>query len=131
MCVGGGVDLAQQSAAADRGLARIRVYVDLLQAREVDHQPVVDAAEAAAVVPSGADGDVEAVLAAERDCSDDVLDVGAARDQGRALVDHSVVERPNLVVVRVIGSRDTAVQLCLEGVDALTVQHLGHLLLLS
>ena len=82
-------------------------------------------------MPSGADGDVEAVLAAERDRSDDVRDVGAARDQGRALVDHSVVERPNLVVVRVIGSRDAAVQLCLEGVDALTVQHLGHLLLLS
>jgi hypothetical protein len=87
----------------DRG-AVLRVDADRAQAREVDHQAVVDAAEAGAVVAAAADRRVEALLAAEVDRRDHVGDVDAARDQRGTLVDHPVVEGPRVVVVGIAGA---------------------------
>ena len=72
--------------------------------RQVDDQPVVDAAEPGTVVAAAADGDRQLVVAPEVDRRDHVADVGAARDQQRPLVDHGVVERAGLVIVRVAGA---------------------------
>ena len=63
--------------------------------------PSSHAAEAGAVVAAAADGEEQAVVAAEVHRRDDVGDVDAARDQPRPLVDHAVVERARRVVVGV------------------------------
>ena len=44
------------------------------------------------------DGDLDAVLAAETHAGDDVGDVAAARDGGRVLVDHGVVDGARFAV---------------------------------
>src|SRR5262249_45601667 len=58
--------------------------------------------EPGAVVSAAADGDEHLLLTPEVYGSDDVGDVGAARDETRPLVDHAVVESAYLVVVGVV-----------------------------
>src|SRR5207253_3994334 len=124
--VGGGVDLADEAAPADRRDACIGIDGNAVQAAKVDYEPVVDAAEPGAVVAAAADRDVEALFAAEVHRGHDVVDVCTACDQRRALVDHGVVERANLVVVVVALTGDAAVELLGERVDVRDVKHLGH-----
>jgi hypothetical protein len=58
-------------AAEDAGRTGIGVDVDAAHRREVDDQPVVDAAEPGSVVPAAAHGDFQPLLATEEDsCSD-------------------------------------------------------------
>ena len=47
---------------------------------------------------AAADGDLDAAVTAETHAGDDVGDVAAARDGGRVLVDHGVVDGARLVV---------------------------------
>jgi hypothetical protein len=94
----GGVDLSEQAAAVDRRGARVGVDIDLLEAGEVDQDPIVDAAEAGAVVAAAADGELETALAAEVDRGGDVVHGRGADDEYRALVDHRVEQRPVVVV---------------------------------
>ena len=67
MLVGCRVDLAPGAAAADADGAGLRVDLDRLQRREVDHDAVVDGAEAAAVVAAAADRQRQVVLGGEAD----------------------------------------------------------------
>ena len=108
--VGGGVDLAPGAAAADADGAGLRVDLDRLHRREVDHDPVVDGAEAAAVVAAAADRQRQVVLGGEADRPGDVVGVRAAGDQRRAAVDHRVVDGARLGVGRVVGTDQLAAE---------------------
>ena len=68
------------------------------QQRQVDDQGVVRHPEPGRVVAAAPDGDLDAVLAGEPHAGDDVGGVPAARDGGRMLVDHAVVDGAGLVV---------------------------------
>jgi len=85
---------------------RRRVDLDGADLREVDHEAVVDGAEASPVVPAAADGDPQAVLDPVAQRRGDVRLVGAIRDCGRPLVDHRVVESARFVVVGRAGFHD-------------------------
>ena len=124
------VDVARRAARLDANGAVRRVDADPLHHRQVDDQPVVDAAEARPVVAAAADGDEKAVVAAEVHRRDHVGDVGALRDQQRPLVDHAVVERAGLVVVRVVARDQPAAKILPKLIDVL-VAHLSSRLMLS
>ena len=79
-------------------------------AGEVDDEAVVDAGEAGAVVAAAADGDGQAVVAAEADRGDHVGHVGAAGDQAGAQGDHAVVDGAGGLVAGVVGGEDLAAQ---------------------
>jgi hypothetical protein len=68
------------------------------QQRKVDDQGVVPYREPSCVVAATSDGDLGAVFAAETHTADDVGGVTAARDGGRAFVDHGVVDGARLLV---------------------------------
>ena len=95
-------------AALDADHARRGIDRDLVHHREVDDEAVVDAPEAAAVVPAAADGEAKPSFPRERDCGGDVLLVDAVRDRRRSLVDHRVVERASLVVAGRTGLDDAS-----------------------
>jgi hypothetical protein len=86
---------------ADRGAA---------QQRQVDDQGVVRYPEAGRVVAAAPDGDLDAVLSGEPHAGDDVGGVAAARDRGRVLVDHGVVDGTRLVVPVISGQDQAAAQ---------------------
>jgi hypothetical protein len=78
--VGGVVDVAGRAATINTDGAPRRVDAHAPHRREVDHQAVVDAAQAGAVVAPAPDGDEQALVAAEGHRGDDVGGVRAARD---------------------------------------------------
>ena len=86
------------------------VYLDLVQAGQVDNQTVVDAAESRTVVPATAYGDAEAVVAGPVDRRHHVGDIGALGDGQRPFVDHAVVQAADLVVAGVGPPDQPAVQ---------------------
>jgi hypothetical protein len=96
------VDLAPDAATTDPYGAGLRIDRDRLHRREVDHDPVVDAAEAAPVVASAVHRERLIVLAREADRRRDVARVRAERKHRRTAVDHGVEERSRLVVARVV-----------------------------
>src|SRR5437764_1371266 len=96
-----GVDADGAAPGVDRGAA---------QQGKVDDQGVIPHAEPGRVVAATPDGDLEAVFAAETDTGDDVDGVPAARDGGRMLVDHAVVDGARLVVPGVSRPDQVAVQ---------------------
>ena len=98
------VDLPELRAAPTRTMRADGSTVTSFIAREVDDEPVVDAAEPAAVVPAAADRDAEPALAREADRRSDVRLVDAVGDRRRPLVDHRVVERARLVVAGVVAA---------------------------
>jgi hypothetical protein len=114
--VGRPVDVAEQRPAPDRDGARLWIDVDAVERRQVDHEPAVDAREAGAVVAAAADRELEAALAPEAHCCDDVVDVRDACDQRGPLVDHGVVELARLVVAGVVRPDEGASQSCGEAV---------------
>jgi len=89
----------QQCAAADARHLRGRVDRDLVHCRQIDHEPVVDAPEAAAVVTAAAHRDAKSTVSRELDRCRDIRLVRAVRDRRRILVDHRVEEGARLVVV--------------------------------
>jgi hypothetical protein len=99
--VGGAIDLAPGAAAAHPHGLVVSVDVDLAHRREVDHDAVVAAAEAAAVVAAPTHRQQRAVSLCEADHGRHIGGRGAARDQRRAAVDHPVVELARLVIAAV------------------------------
>ena len=108
MLVRGAVDVPEQRAALHAHHPRRRVDRDLVHRRQVDHEPVVDAAEPGAVVAAAAHRDPEAALAREPNRGGDIRLVDAVRDRRRMLVDHCVVESAGVVVARVLPALDHA-----------------------
>ena len=75
------------------------------------------------VVAAAADRDQQALLAPEVHGRDDVGDVGAARDEPRALVDHAVVELARLVVAGSPGWMSVAAEGLRKAGDGIGVEH--------
>ena len=61
------IDFAPGAAAANPDGACLRIDVDVLQRREVDHDPVVARPQPGAIVAAAADGEEQVVVACERD----------------------------------------------------------------
>lgn len=80
---------------------------DALHREAVDDEVVADGG-AGDVVAAAADGDEQAVIAGEGDGGEDVGGAGAAEDEGRAAVDHAVVDRACRVVARIGGTDEAA-----------------------
>ena len=95
---GGVIDVSPGAAGVGADGVILRADRGAAQQRQVDDQGVVPDAEACRVVAAASDGDLDAMLAAETYAGDDVGDVPAARDGGRVLVDHGVVDGARLVV---------------------------------
>ena len=97
------IDGAPRGPTTDADGARLWVDLDAVQGGEVDHDAVVDDAQARAVVPSAADGDRQVMRPGEADDGGDRGRVGGARDQCGTAVDHRVEDRPLRVVRAVAG----------------------------
>ena len=125
------VDLAPGAASTDAHGARLRVDLDVLQQRQVDHDAVVDRSETGAVVAAAADGEQQVVVARERDHPCHLIRRRGPGDQRRPLVDHRVVDAARLVVLGVVGadqSTPESVELtacslsgCADGAHALSL----------
>ena len=107
---GDAVDVGPRRTALHVHGAAGGVDADAAHRRQVDHQAVVDDGGAGDVVPAAADGERQGVLGGEADGGRDVVGVGAARDRGRALVDHAVPHAARGLVLGVIGRDDLAGQ---------------------
>ena len=101
-------EVLEQRPAADASHLRRGVDLDRVHLRQVDHEPVVDGAEAAAVVPSAPHRDPKAVLDAVAQRCSHIRLVDAVRDRDRPLVDHRVEQRPGVVVVGCAGFDDAS-----------------------
>ena len=104
------VHLAPGRSSADANRARAGIDRDRAEQRQVGHDAVVDAPEAAAVVAAAAHRKRQVVRAGEGDHARHVRRARAARDHGRPLVDHRVEQRPRLVVARVVGPDQLALE---------------------
>ena len=83
---------------------------DRVQQREIDDDAVVDAPEPAAVVTAAADRQGQVVRAGEGDHARHVVRARAARDHRRPLVDHRVEQSTRLVVARIAGPDQLALE---------------------
>ncbi len=115
--VRGVIDIAPCAAAFDAHGLRHRVDANTLHPRQLDHQAVVDAAEAAGVVTAALDGEQHLLLACEVHGGDDVGDISHARDEARLLVDHRVVDLAGFLVTGVGRLDQFAAQTGLERGD--------------
>ena len=102
-----GVELAPADATAGDGGLRLRVDLDRLQQREVDHQAAVADGVAGGCVTAALHGDEQVVLAREVDALLDVVGVGGLGDQAGVLVDHAVEDVTGFVVAGVARARRT------------------------
>ena len=107
---GDAIDVGPRGAALHVHGSIGGVDADAAHRREVDDEAVVDEGGACDVVAAAADGERQLVLGGEADGGRDVVGVGAARDRGRALVDHAVPHAAGGVVLDVIGRDDLAGQ---------------------
>jgi hypothetical protein len=102
------VDVSPGAAGVRADRVILRVDRGAAQQRQVDDQGAVPHREARRVVAAAADGDLDAVLTREPHAGDDVGGVAAARDGGRVLVDHAVVDGARLVVPGIPGRDQVA-----------------------
>ena len=108
MLGGRGVDIAHRRATLDVHDPGVGVDLDVAHLTEVDHEPVVDAAEAGTVVTGSAHGQPYPVPHGVANGGRDVIDVRAADDHQGTLVDHPVVELAAVVVEGVVSGDDLA-----------------------
>jgi hypothetical protein len=87
------VELGQQSAALDAHRPRGCIDRDPVHLGEIDHDPIVDASEPAAVVSAAADGDAKLLATRVLDRGRDVPLADAIGDRRRTPIDHGVEER--------------------------------------
>jgi hypothetical protein len=97
------VELPPEQARLRPDAAGGGVDPDLLHRRQVEDQAAVAAGRAGHVVPAAPDGQRQAAGPAVLDPGPHVGGAGAARDQGRALVDGAVPELPRRPVPGVPG----------------------------
>jgi hypothetical protein len=90
------------------GSAGRRVDLEPVHLREVEHDAVVDRAVPGQAVAAAADSEVDAGLADRPDHTGGVVRVGDADDHLRAAVDVAVEHGARLVVSRVVGPDDRA-----------------------
>src|SRR5262249_38782281 len=114
MCLRSRVEVGQDAPRIDRGPAGIRVYLDVLHQRQVDHQTVIAHGIARDVVSASPDRDEQFVLARELDGLHDIVGRLAAGDQRRRAIDHGVPDLSYLVVARVSGTNYVSAELSFE-----------------
>ena len=103
------VDVGPGRSGADGGAAGARIQANLVQPREIDHDPAVAGREARNAVTAAADGDGQVVAAREADGRDHVGRTGAADDKrGSAMVVVAVPDAAGLGVALVVGRDDLA-----------------------
>jgi hypothetical protein len=93
------VDVALGASGADPRRAGNRVDAHALHRRQVDDQAVVDAGKPRAIVAAAPNGDAQLVVATEIHRRYHVGDIDTASDQQRALVDHAVIKRTDIVII--------------------------------
>ena len=86
---------------------------------EIDHDAVVDRAEAGNAVPAAADREVQLVLAREVDGGGHVGGLGAPHDGGRPAVDHRVEDLPRVLVLLIARRDQIAAQSLAQRFDCL------------
>src|SRR5689334_16980944 len=104
------IKITLRAPSGDARSPRGRIDAHSLHQGQVNDQSVIDAAEAGTIVGAAANGDRQIAGAAKIDGRDDVSHVDTARDQERALVNHTVVKLARFVVVRMTPSDDRAAQ---------------------
>ena len=113
--VRGGVDVGPGASSADANRARVRHRPRRSEQREIGHDAVVDAPEAAAVVAAAAHRQRQVVRAREGDQRPRRRPALAQRAiTAGSLVDHRVEQSPRLVVARVVGPDQLALERCSE-----------------
>jgi hypothetical protein len=113
----GRVEVGEGAAGLDGRPAGVRVHLDALHQREVDHEAVVADGIARDVVPAPSDRDEQVVLARELDGLDDIFRRRAARDQRGSAVDHGIPDLAHRVVARVARKKHTPPEVRFELVD--------------
>src|SRR4051794_32402150 len=103
-------DAVPLDAGTDAHALGARVDVDLLQAADVDEEEVLHVAEGRLVVGGGLRRDAEPQALSERDGFGDVAGVGWEGHCGGALIDQQGERRARLVVKRIVGGDDGAVE---------------------
>src|SRR5258708_18170896 len=101
--VGSVIDVAPGAASSDPDGPRFGIDARITDEREIDDQSVIADPQPASIVPAAPDGNEETVLAAKVDRRNDVGHIGAARDQGGALVDHTIVDLACSIVTLITG----------------------------
>src|SRR6476619_8314280 len=104
MCLRGRVEVGEDATWINRRPAGIRVDLDVLHQREVDHQTVIAHGIACDVVSASPDRDEQFVLARELDGLHDIFGRRAAGDQRRPAIDHGVPDLSYLIVARISGN---------------------------
>ena len=93
------------------------IDTDALHRRKVDHQPATADGVAGDIVSTATHGQHKTGLAGEGDSPANISEACAAGDQGRAMVDHPIVYRANIIVARVGGTEQHAAQTGFECPD--------------
>ena len=119
------VELLPCHAALRTQRACLRIDVDSLHRREVDHQPAVRHGSARDVVSASPDRDLEAARAREVDRLCDVGRSLATGDECRPAVDESVVDEARLVVAVVSRKQDGAGKARAERLEQRAVDRRG------
>ena len=108
------VEDAPGGAALNTSRPRLRVDVDAVHEREVDHERLVRNGSTGGAVAAAFYRDGQAVLAGEVDRGDHVGVAGGADDDRRPPVDHAVPDLPGGIVAGVAIDKDEATDLRLE-----------------
>ena len=106
--LGGGVELAEQGAAADADGLGFRVDVDRVERAQVDAERAVPDRAPGDGVPAAADRELQAAGAGGTNRRGDVVGVGRVGDRGRTAIDRAVPARAGAVVVGIAGVDDAA-----------------------
>src|SRR5207302_10680464 len=115
--VGGAVDVAPGAASADAHGSRLGINARVADEREIDDQAIIADPQPSGVVSAAPDRNEEAVLTTEVDCRNDVGHVGATRDQGGTLVDHTVVDLACSIVALIALLKEFSPQARFQSVD--------------
>ncbi len=115
------IDLAPGTAARHANGARRGVDVNGLHRREIDDQPVVNHRQSGPVVAATTNGYVQLILAGKGHGRRHVSRVGTTDDQRRVLVNHGVVESASIIVARVIGRNEIALESCRKTINGFPV----------
>ncbi len=100
--MGGVVNIARRATGPHPHGPVCRINAHPLHHRQVNDEALVNAAEAGSVMAAAADGDGKLAVTAKVYSGNHVGDICAACNQQRPLVDHTVVELADFIVVDMI-----------------------------
>src|SRR5207237_9068779 len=110
MALGGGIELAPVHSRLRPHHPCLRIDVDPLHRREVEHDPVVAYGVSVDTVTAALDGEGHACIAREEDAGDDASRTRAPHDGPRTAIDHRVEDGACLVVAVVTRLEEIALE---------------------